>query len=216
MVISRADYRLPTRAHLPPHSGKGARGRRGRAQCRPHAWIAVTLPRPARQEMTADQQPEEINAYLQDVGGQFSGASIKVVTEDTPPGSAISNLKEALLKTSRGSPSSGKSFRSIRCWPRSATTRHQAGANDIYYFDQAWVGRFINDTFDPRELFSQAGPRHAELQHRRLPAPLVVHIASYGGKMIGFPCDVPIFMYLYRRTSTTSSGSNRRRRWTST
>ncbi len=28
--------------------------------------------------------------------------------------------------------------------------------------------------------------------------PLVDHIASYGGKMIGFPCDVPIFLYMYR------------------
>jgi multiple sugar transport system substrate-binding protein len=29
--------------------------------------------------------------------------------------------------------------------------------------------------------------------------PLVLHIATYGDKMIGFPCDVPIFMYFYRK-----------------
>ncbi len=28
--------------------------------------------------------------------------------------------------------------------------------------------------------------------------PLVDHIASYGGKMIGLPCDVPIFLSMYR------------------
>ena len=57
---------------------------------------------PARQEMTADQQPEEINAYLQDVGRQFSGASIKVVSEETPPSRAIINLKAALFEELTG------------------------------------------------------------------------------------------------------------------
>ncbi len=57
---------------------------------------------PARQEMTADQQPEEINAFLQDVGGQFSGASIKVVSEETPPSRAIINLKAALFEELTG------------------------------------------------------------------------------------------------------------------
>ncbi|MER3439219.1 MAG: ABC transporter substrate-binding protein, partial [Chloroflexota bacterium] len=74
------------------------------------------------------------------------------------------------------------------------------GANDIYYFDQAWVGRFINDTYDPRELFEQK-PDLAMPNYNIddfLP-PLVRHIAMYGDKMIGFPCDVPIFMYFYRK-----------------
>ena len=37
----------------------------------------------------------------------------------------------------------------------SIDTAQKLGQNDIFYLDQAWVGRFINDAFDPRELLQQ-------------------------------------------------------------
>jgi multiple sugar transport system substrate-binding protein len=160
------------------------------------SWAA-----PARQEMTADQQPEEINAFLQDVGGQFSGASIKVVSEETPPSRAIINLKAALFEELTGITVNWEVVPLDQVLAKvSQDAATQAGANDIYYFDQAWVGRFINDTFDPRELF-ESKPDLAMPNYNidDFLEPLVLHIATYGDKMIGFPCDVPIFMYFYRQ-----------------
>ena len=162
----------------------------------PRLWAA-----PARQELTADQQPEEINAWLKDVGAQFSGASIKVVSEETPPSRAIINLKKALFEDITGITVNWEVVPLDQVLAKvSQDAATQAGANDIYYFDQAWVGRFINDTFDPRELL-ESKPDLALPNYNidDFLEPLVRHIATYGDKMIGFPCDVPIFMYFYRQ-----------------
>src|SRR5215211_2112813 len=162
----------------------------------PRTWAA-----PGRQDAVADQQPDEINTWLKDVGGQFSGTSIKVVTEDTPPGAAISNLKKALFEDITGITVNWEVVPLDQVLAKvSQDAATQAGTNDIYYFDQAWVGRFINDTFDPREqLESKPDLAMPNYNIDDFLEPLVLHIATYGDKMIGFPCDVPIFMYFYRQ-----------------
>ena len=149
----------------------------------------------------ADQQPDEINTWLKDVGGQFSGASIKVVSEDTPPGPPSVNLKKALFEDITGITVNWEVVPLDQVLAKvSQDAATQAGANDIYYFDQAWVGRFINDTFDPREqLESKPDLAMPNYNIDDFLEPLVLHIATYGDKMIGFPCDVPIFMYFYRQ-----------------
>jgi multiple sugar transport system substrate-binding protein len=156
---------------------------------------------PMRQDAIADQQPDEINTWLKDVGGQFSGASIKVVSEETPPSRAIINLKKTLFEDITGITVNWEVVPLDQVLAKvSQDAATQAGANDIYYFDQAWVGRFINDTFDPRELL-ESKPDLAMPNYNidDFLEPLVLHIATYGDKMIGLPCDVPIFMYFYRQ-----------------
>ena len=161
----------------------------------PRAWAA-----PVRQEMTTEQ-PEEINTWLEEVGGQFSGSSIKVVSEETPPSRAIINLKQALFEDITGIIVNWEVVPLDQVLAKiSQDAATKAGANDIYYMDQAWVGRFINDTFDPRDLFAEqpdlAMPNY---DIEDFLEPLVRNIAMYGSKMIGFPCDVPIYMYFYRQ-----------------
>lgn len=154
----------------------------------------------ALQEAAATQ-PEEIVAFLRDVGGKFKGTTIKVVSEETPPSRAIINLKKAMFEDITGIAVNWEVVPLDQVLAKvSQDAASKLGANDIYYFDQAWVGRFINDTYDPRELFEQK-PDLAMPNYNIddfLP-PLVRHIAMYGDKMIGFPCDVPIFMYFYRK-----------------
>ena len=127
--------------------------------------------------------------------------SIKVVSEETPPSRAIINLKKALFEDITGITVNWEVVPLDQVLAKvSQDAATQAGANDIYYFDQAWVGRFINDTFDPRELL-ESKPDLAMPNYNidDFLEPLVLHIATYGDKMIGFPCDVPIFMYFYRQ-----------------
>lgn len=162
----------------------------------PRGWAM-----PALQTPTAEQQPDEIQKYLEDVGKQFSGTTIKVVSEETPPSRAIINLKKDLFEDVTGITVNWEVVPLDQVLAKvSQDAATQSGANDIYYLDQAWVGRFINDTFDPRELL-QSKPDLAMPNYDIddfLPT-LVQHIATYGDKMIGFPCDVPIFMYFYRQ-----------------
>ena len=137
---------------------------------------------------------------MTDVGGQFRGTTIKVVTENTPPGSAIRTLMEEQFIPLTGINVEWEVVPLDQVLSTvSVDAAQQLGQNDIYYLDQAWVGRFINDAFDPRELLQQkpdlAFPNYNLDDFLQ---PLVDHIASYGGKMIGFPCDVPIFLYMYR------------------
>jgi multiple sugar transport system substrate-binding protein len=200
LTIARAigDFRrgqISRRTMLKALTGAGI-GLSASAMRRGRTWAT-----PARQELTADQQPEEINTFLQDVGGQFSGASIKVVSEETPPSRAIINLKKALFEDLTGITVNWEVVPLDQVLAKvSQDAATQAGANDIYYFDQAWVGRFINDTFDPRELLeSKPDLAMPNYNIEDFLEPLVRHIATYGDKMIGLPCDVPIFMYFYRQ-----------------
>jgi multiple sugar transport system substrate-binding protein len=144
--------------------------------------------------------PADVTTFLTDVGGQFKGTTIKVVTEDTPPGAAIRTLMAEQFIPLTGINVEWEVVPLEQVLSEvSIDAAQKLGRYDIYYVDQAWVGRFIDDAFDPRELL-QAKPDLAFPNYDIddfLP-PLVDHIASYGGKMIGFPCDVPIFLYMYR------------------
>ena len=142
----------------------------------------------------------EITKYLTDVGGKFKGTSIKVVTEDTAPGAAINALKKEQFEDVTGITVDWEVVPLDQVLSKvSIDAAQKTGANDIYYFDQAWVGRFINDTFDPRELLQQKPDlAYPNYNFDDFLKPLVQHIASYGDKVIGAPCDVPLFMYFYR------------------
>jgi len=154
---------------------------------------------PLRQDLNAEQ-PEEISKWLQDVGGQFKGQTVTIVSEETPPGRAINNLKKEFFEDLTGITVNWEVVPLDQVLAKiSQDAAAQLGSNDLYYLDQAWVGRFINDTYDPRELF-ESKPDLAMPNYNidDFLEPLVKHICMYGDKMIGFPFDVPIFMYFYR------------------
>ncbi|MGI9254177.1 MAG: ABC transporter substrate-binding protein, partial [Thermomicrobiales bacterium] len=155
---------------------------------------------PMLQTKTEAAQSDEITAWLKDVGGKFKGTTIKVVSEETPPSRAIINLKKDLFEDLTGITVEWEVVPLDQVLAKvSQDAAAQLGSNDIYYFDQAWVGRFVNDTFDPRELLTSK-PDLAMPNYNIddfLPS-LTKHIAMYGDKQLGLPCDVPIFMYFYR------------------
>ena len=149
----------------------------------------------------AATQPAEVEAWLKDVGGQFSGRSIKIVSEDTAPGKAINGFKKALFEDLTGITVNWEIVPLDQVLAKSAQdAATKAAQNDIYYFDQAWVGRFINDTVDPQAKLSEspdlAMPNFAFDDF--LPT-LVKNICQYDGKTIGMPFDVPVYMYMYRK-----------------
>jgi len=148
----------------------------------------------------ASPVPADVTTYLTDVGSQFKGTAIKVVTEDTAPGAAINALKAEQFEAITGITVNWEVVPLDQVLSKvSIDAAQKSGANDIYYFDQAWVGRFINDTLDPRELLeTKPDLAFPNYNFDDFLQPLVQHIAMFGDKVIGAPCDVPIFMYSYR------------------
>jgi multiple sugar transport system substrate-binding protein len=175
------------------------------------AGVGLALARPGLRQASASPSAlalaqgspvaGDVSKWLTDVGGQFKGTSIKVVSEDTPPSRAIISLMEDEFIKATGIQVNWEVIPLDQVLAKvSQDAAGRLGSNDIYYFDQAWVGRFINDTFDPRELLQQKPDlAYPNYNIDDFLQPLVQHIASYGDKMIGFPCDVPIFMYFYRK-----------------
>ena len=169
----------------------------GAASTRP---TLANPPSPARNLVQASPVPTDVISYLTDVGGQFKGTTIKVITEDTPPGAAIRALMEEQFIPLTGINVEWEVVPLAEVLSTlSADAAQQLGQNDIYYVDQSWVGRFINDMVDPREMLEQkpdlAFPDYDINDFLR---PIIDHVVSYDSKMIGLPCDVPIFLYMYR------------------
>jgi len=211
MVRETTDYRDKMTIHraLEEHR-RGRLSRRRLVQILAAAGVGLGMARPP---MTATASPAvralaqesqaapEVAQYLTDVGGQFKGATIKVVSEATAPSRAINTLVQSEFTPTTGITVNWELVPLEQVLSKvSVDAAQKAGTNDIYYFDQAWVGRFINDTYDPRELMEEkADLAFPNYNMEDFLEPLVRHIASYGDKMIGFPCDVPIFIYMYRQ-----------------
>lgn len=162
----------------------------GRAQAR-------LLPQSAEGE----GPPEEVAQWLKEVGGQFKGKKIRIVSEATPPSRAIDELTKSEFMPLTGIEVEWELLPLEQVlFKISVDAAGGLGHNDVYYQDQAWVARFINDTVDPRELWETkpdlAFPNYNPDDFLQ---PLVDHIATYKGRWGGLVCDIPIYIMMYRQ-----------------
>ena len=80
-----------------------------------------------------------------------------------------------------------------------AGARGGKGDCDIYYWDQAWLGRFVNDSIHIDELFAKRDLAYPDYNFHDFMPQLVDKTASHGGKKVGVPFDIPIFIMMYRK-----------------
>ena len=73
------------------------------------------------------------------------------------------------------------------------------GQSDVYYWDQAWLGRFVNDSIGTDELLAKKHLAYPDYNFADFLPQLVDVTASYRGKKIGVPFDIPIFIMMYRK-----------------
>jgi multiple sugar transport system substrate-binding protein len=144
---------------------------------------------------------DDMSNWLKEVGGRFSGQTVRISSESTAPSQVISDL-------------AAKEFTEITginvVWEQTPLdqvlskitldTASESASNDIYYLDQAWVGRFVNDTIDPMALMNNGSDLNMPgYMFEDFVPELVGALASYEGRLVGLPFDIPIFIMSYRQ-----------------
>jgi len=138
--------------------------------------------------------------FLKDVGRTFAGATLRIVTEDTPPSKATKEIMKEEFIPLTGINVEWEVLPLDQVLARiSADTARKTGAHDIFYLDHTWIGRFINDTVNPRELLEKKELAYPDYNFEDILPPLVEHLASYKGRLAAIPYDIPILIMMYRK-----------------
>lgn len=146
-------------------------------------------------EPSSDQQK-----FLKDMRQTFAGTTLHVLTEDTPPSVAIREIMKQEFSPLTGISVEWEQLPLDRVLAKvSADTALAAGNHDIFYWDQAWVGRFVNDAVDPRELMARSDLAYPGFDFNDFLPPLVEHVASYQGQLAAIPFDIPVWIMIYRK-----------------
>jgi len=142
--------------------------------------------------------------FLREVGGRFKGTRVKIVSEDTAPGLVLKKLMKTEFTPLTGIevdweivPLDQVLARTLR--DTVAGARGSKGRSDIYYWDQAWLARFANDSVHIDELQAKTDFAYPGYDFDDFLPQLVENIASHDGKRIGVPFDIPIFIMMYRK-----------------
>ncbi|HEU4406350.1 MAG TPA: extracellular solute-binding protein [Polyangiaceae bacterium] len=142
----------------------------------------------------------EQHRFLRDVGRRFAGTKLRVVGEDTSPSGAIVEMMREEFISVTGIEVQWERLPLERVLAKvTADTARGVGTHDIFYWDQAWLGRFADDAVDPRTLLERRDLAYPGYDFADFLPPLVDRCASYKGRLLGVPFDIPIFHMMYRR-----------------
>jgi multiple sugar transport system substrate-binding protein len=146
-------------------------------------------------EPSSDQQK-----YLKGMRKTFAGTTLHVLTEDTPPSAATRQIMKQEFTPLTGINVEWEQLPLDRVLAKViADTALAAGKHDIFYWDQAWIGRFVDDAIDPRELLAKPDLAYPGYNFDDFLPPLVKHVASYKGQLAAIPFDIPVWIMMYRK-----------------
>lgn len=151
-----------------------------------------------RYQMSADME-----AWLQEVGSQFAGQTIRISSESTAPSQITNELAQQTFVELTGINVQWEQTPLDQVLSKiTLDTATESASNDIYYLDQAWLGRFVNDTVDVQETYLSQGDaldlNYPGYNFDDFVPELVPAIAAYQGRLVGVPFDIPIFIMSYR------------------
>jgi multiple sugar transport system substrate-binding protein len=142
----------------------------------------------------------EQQKFLKDVGRSFRGVTLRIATEATPPSKAIKRLAQEEFTPLTGIEVEWDLLLLENVLAKiSQETALRTGSHDVFYWDQAWIGRFVDDAVPPLELLEIADLAYPGYDFDDLMQPLLEHVSSYKGRLAAIPYDIPIFITMYRR-----------------
>jgi multiple sugar transport system substrate-binding protein len=158
----------------------------------------------AEPSVTESGMTNEQRQFLVDAGKRFEGSRIRVVSENTPPGQSIGRMIREEF-----TPLTGIEVD----WPMVPLDQVLAktvqdtiagadgtkGHHDIFYWDQAWLARFANESIGVEELLDRKDLAYPGYDFGDFLPQVVEGTASHGGRIVGVPFDIPIFIMMYRK-----------------
>ena len=176
----------------------------GFASTRYLAGCARTSSNPAAEPATGSAALTEQQRFLRDAGRRFQGTTIRVVSEDPPPGMAIHRMMRSEFSALTGIDVEWEIVPLDQVLARTlddtvAGARGDKGRFDVYYWDQAWLARFANDSIPIDELLAKRDLAYPGYDFDDFLPELIDKTASYRGRRLGVPFDIPIFIMMYRR-----------------
>ncbi len=156
-------------------------------------------------------QEDAMTSWLEEVGRRYEGTVIRISSESTAPSQITSELIPDFFTAHTGIEVRWEQTPLDQVLSKiSQDTATQSASNDIYYLDQAWLGRFVLDTVDVRETYLSQGDANdlnfPGYDFGDFVPELVPAIAEYDGRLVGVPFDIPIFIMNYRRDVAETLG----------
>jgi len=137
--------------------------------------------------------------FLKDVGKTFSGTTLRLITEDVPGVRVARELTQKEFIPLTGIDVQWDLLPLPRVLGRvEQDIAREAGTYDIMYWDQAWIGRFVEVGVNPQELLENSDLRYPNYDFEDFFPSLVANVASYKGQLAAIPYDIPIFIMFYR------------------
>ena len=142
--------------------------------------------------------------FLREVGGAFKGKRIRVVSENTPPGAIIGRMIREEFTPLSGIEVEWQPVPLDQVLARTladtvAGADGAKGHADIFYWDQAWLARFADESVGVAELLDRRELAYPGYAFDDFLPQLVDATASYDGRIVGVPFDIPIFIMMYRK-----------------
>jgi len=157
--------------------------------------ILGTLGPDSAMEPHSDQQ-----RFLRSMRQPFAGTTLHILTEDTPPSVATRELMKQEFVPLTGINVEWEQLPLDRVLAKViADTSLASGKHDIFYWDQAWIGRFVDDAVNPLELLAKPDLAYPGYDFDDFLPPLVEHVASYKGRLAAIPFDIPVWIMMYRK-----------------
>ncbi len=143
----------------------------------------------------------DVEKWLKEVGGKYSGTKIRYSTEATPPSIVANQLAQEEFTKLTGIEVEVEIVPLEQVLAKATQdVQGQLGTYDLYYLDQSWMATFAPDTIDPTEYYaSDSELAMPDFDWDDFSKPLVDGIAMYEGKMVGIPFDIPIAILMYRK-----------------
>jgi len=158
----------------------------------------------AEAPLAASGLTDDQRHFLRDVGRSFKGTRIRVVSENTPPGVIIGRMIREEFTPLTGIEVEWQPVPLDQVLAKTVQDTltgadGSKGHNDIYYWDQAWLARFADDSVGIAELLDKRDLAYPGYDFDDFLPQLVEATASYDGRIVGVPFDIPIFIMLYRK-----------------